>query len=100
MALNFSYCIFKTRDRLRDYFKAVRTSLKKDGLFVLDLYGGTEAIEAKLEPRDVAAFTAKDGTKVPAFEYITVPVFVSFVLLLIFNLDTDDILANASPRNP
>ena len=70
MALNFSYCIFKTRDLLRSYFKAVRNALKKDGLLVMDLYGGTEAIEAKLEPRDVEGFTAKDGTKVPEFEYI------------------------------
>jgi len=69
MALNFSYCIFKTREQLRSYFKKARSALKKDGLLVLDIYGGTEAIEAKLEPRDVAAFTAKDGTKVPAFEY-------------------------------
>ena len=59
MALNFSYCIFKTREQLRGYFKAVRKNLKKDGLFVMDLYGGTEAIEAKLEPRDV-------GTLVPS----------------------------------
>lgn len=70
MALNFSYCIFKTREQLRTYFETVRKTLKKDGLFVMDLYGGTEAVEAKLEPRDVEAFTAKDGTKVPAFEYI------------------------------
>jgi SAM-dependent methyltransferase len=70
MALNFSYCIFKTRDQLCTYFKKVRSSLKKDGIFVMDLYGGTEAVEAKLEPRDVEAFTAKDGTKVPTFEYV------------------------------
>jgi SAM-dependent methyltransferase len=70
MALNFSYCIFKTRELLRSYFTKVCRSLKKDGLFVLDLYGGTEAIEAKLEPRDVAAFTARDGTKIPEFEYV------------------------------
>ena len=70
MALNFSYCIFKTRDQLRAYFETVRQGLNNDGIFVMDLYGGTEAIEAKLEPRDVEAFTAADGTKVPAFEYI------------------------------
>jgi len=69
MALNFSYCIFKTRENLRSYFETVRNNLKKEGLFVMDLYGGTEAIEAKLEPRDVDAFTAKDGTRIPAFEY-------------------------------
>ncbi len=70
MALNFSYCIFKTREQLRCYFKKAYTTLNADGLFIVDLYGGTEAIEAKLEPRDVEAFTAADGTKVPAFEYI------------------------------
>ena len=70
MALNFSYCIFKTRDLLRTYFKRVRSVLRKDGLFVMDLYGGTEAVDTKLEPRDVDAFIATDGTKVPAFEYI------------------------------
>ncbi len=69
MALNFSYCIFKTRTLLRNYFETVRGNLKKDGLLVLDLYGGTEAIEAKLEPRDVDGFTAKDGTRIPPFEY-------------------------------
>ena len=70
VALNFSYCIFKTRDLLRAYFKTVLKSLKNDGIFVMDLYGGTEAIEAKLEPRDVEASTAKDGTEIPEFEYI------------------------------
>lgn len=70
MALNFSYCVFKTRDLLRTYFKQVRGVLKNDGLFVMDIYGGTEAVGTKLEPRKVEAFTAADGTKVPAFKYI------------------------------
>ncbi|MFA5688946.1 MAG: class I SAM-dependent methyltransferase [Kiritimatiellales bacterium] len=69
-ALNFSYCIFKTRDLLRTYFKKARTALKKDGLFILDLYGGTESIEAKPEPREIEKHTATDGTKIPAFTYI------------------------------
>ena len=70
MALNFSYCVFKTRERLRTYFKQVRKALKKDGLFVMDIYGGTEAVGTKLEPRKVDAFTAADGARVPAFQYI------------------------------
>jgi len=37
---------------------------------VMDIYGGTEAVGTKLEPRKVEAFTAADGTKVPAFQYI------------------------------
>jgi SAM-dependent methyltransferase len=70
IALNFSYCVFKTRERLLTYFKRVHGALKKDGLFIMDIYGGTEAIAAKLEPRKVDAFTAADGTKVPSFKYI------------------------------
>ena len=70
MALNFSYCVFKTRDLLRTYFKKTVDALKDDGLFILDIYGGTEAVTAKLEPRKVAAFTAADGTRIPAFKYI------------------------------
>jgi SAM-dependent methyltransferase len=70
MALNFSYCVFKTRDLLRTYFKQARRALKKDGLFIMDIYGGTEAISAKLEPRKVDAFTSVDGTRVPSFQYI------------------------------
>ena len=70
MALNFSYCVFKTRELLRTYFKQVRKALKKDGLFVMDIYGGTEAVGTKLEPRKVDAHIAADGTKVPAFQYI------------------------------
>lgn len=69
-ALNFSYCVFKTRDLLRQYFQQAHTALNADGLFFLDLYGGTEAIEAKLEPRDIEAHTADDGTEIPEFEYI------------------------------
>lgn len=69
-ALNFSYCIFKTRDTLRAYLEKTRAALNSDGLLILDLYGGTEAIEAKLEPREIETHTATDGTKIPAFEYI------------------------------
>lgn len=39
-AENFSYCLFKTRDALRNYFKSARANLAKDGLFVMDLMGG------------------------------------------------------------
>lgn len=68
-ALNFSYCIFKTRPLLRSYFEKACATLNDDGLFIIDIYGGTEAIEAKLEPRDIEAHTATDGTKIPEFEY-------------------------------
>jgi len=70
MALNFSYCIFKTREQLRKYFKVALNNLNDDGLLIMDLYGGTESIEAKREPRDVAKHMAADGTEIPDFEYI------------------------------
>jgi SAM-dependent methyltransferase len=54
-ALNFSYCVFKSRDELRGYFRAARRDLAPDGLFMCELYGGTEAI---IEIEDV---DEKDG---------------------------------------
>jgi SAM-dependent methyltransferase len=52
-ALNFSYCIFKTRDALRAYFANARTGLAADGILVLDLFGGTETMDILEEERDV-----------------------------------------------
>jgi hypothetical protein len=57
VALNFSYWVFKTRQDLLGYFKAVREGLTKDGLVLLDAYGGWEAQEPMLEPRDIGGFT-------------------------------------------
>ena len=48
-AMNFSYCVFKSRDVLRDYFKNVLKGLKADGLFFLDLMGGTTTIDLNNE---------------------------------------------------
>jgi hypothetical protein len=49
VAFNFSYFIFKKRAVLLDYFKKVRASLKPDGAFFLDLFGGSDAREAMVE---------------------------------------------------
>ncbi len=43
-ALNFSYWIFKTREQLRTYFKVARAGLKSDGMFILDMLGGRDAM--------------------------------------------------------
>jgi len=43
-ALNFSYYCFKTRAELLEYFSAVHAGLNRDGVFLLDMLGGTEAI--------------------------------------------------------
>lgn len=52
-AMNFSYCVFKDRAALRAYFEAVRRGLTDDGVFVAELYGGTEAIDVLEEEREI-----------------------------------------------
>jgi SAM-dependent methyltransferase len=56
-ALNFSCCLLKTRSALRHYFQVARDNLTPGGLLVLDLYGGTEAIVATTEERQLDGFT-------------------------------------------
>jgi len=43
LAMNFSYMIFKTRMQLLAYFSKVRAGLARDGVFMLDAFGGYEA---------------------------------------------------------
>jgi hypothetical protein len=57
-AFNFSFCIFKTRDALREYFAKAREGLKDDGMLVLDIFGGTECqdeLEEETELDEVEA---------------------------------------------
>ena len=44
-AQNFSYMVFKTRAEMREYMAAVYKDLTKDGVFVMDIYGGPESME-------------------------------------------------------
>jgi hypothetical protein len=53
LAQNFSYYIFKTRAELGAYFRRCYQDLAKDGLFALDIYGGTEATEEMEEERKI-----------------------------------------------
>ncbi|MFO7180427.1 MAG: class I SAM-dependent methyltransferase [Pseudomonadota bacterium] len=53
VALNFSYWIFQTRAEMRGYFERARRALGRDGVFVLDAYGGWESQEPMLEERAV-----------------------------------------------
>ncbi len=69
-ALNFSFCVFHDRPTLLRYFRSVRRSLKPQGIFALDIFGGTEAMEEDDEKRRIDAETALDGFRVPAFTYI------------------------------
>lgn len=40
-AMNFSYFLFKSRELLRTYFANAYKNLKPDGVFVVDLFGGS-----------------------------------------------------------
>ncbi len=56
-AFNFSYCVFKDRRLLTEYFRKVHRGLKDEGCFILDLYGGPEAIQELEEERREDGFT-------------------------------------------
>jgi hypothetical protein len=56
-ALNFSYFIFKERASMLRYAKSVHHGLEKDGLFVLDLFGGPEAQILQEEHTNLGKFT-------------------------------------------
>jgi hypothetical protein len=44
-ALNFSHYIFKERKDMKTYFENCLDSLNKDGIFIVDCFGGTESQE-------------------------------------------------------
>ncbi|MEX0741504.1 MAG: class I SAM-dependent methyltransferase, partial [Phycisphaeraceae bacterium] len=50
-AQNFSFYIFQTRKELLEYFKAARRNLAKEGVMVLDMVGGPEAMEEDREEK-------------------------------------------------
>ncbi len=52
-AMNFSYWLLKEPDLLTAYFSKVHGSLKNDGIFFLDAYGGYDAFREVEEPREV-----------------------------------------------
>ncbi len=52
LAMNFSWWVFQTRRELLAYFRAVRQSLVRDGVFFLDIYGGFDA-QAETRERTV-----------------------------------------------
>jgi hypothetical protein len=53
LAMNFSWWVLHERPRLLDYFRAVRASLVRDGLFILDIYGGWEAQKEQTDRRRI-----------------------------------------------
>lgn len=57
LALNFSYFVFKSRPELLKYFKKVHSHLKRDGIFILDAYGGGDSWLEIEEERNLDGFT-------------------------------------------
>lgn len=57
VAFNFSYFILKKRSDLLTYFKSVKRGLKSKGIFMLDIFGGTETRQLLVEDREHEGFT-------------------------------------------
>ncbi len=57
VAFNFSYWIFQDLPELVSYFRSIREGLAKDGLLVLDIYGGPDAQIETEEEVDHGDFT-------------------------------------------
>lgn len=57
VAYNFSYCVFKKRGELLEYFSGVHRALSPRGMFFLDLFGGMTAEQPSLETREHEGFT-------------------------------------------
>lgn len=45
IAMNFSYFIFRTRSLMKEYFKNSFNSIKPDGIFLLDCFGGSQCYD-------------------------------------------------------
>ena len=57
VAMNFSYWVFKKRTDLKKYFYNSYKYLKKDGIFIVDAYGGYEAHQELEESTKYKGFT-------------------------------------------
>ncbi len=56
-AMNFSYCVFKTRAALQRYFANCRRSLVADGMLCIDLWGGSATQNEQTDRRRCRGFT-------------------------------------------
>lgn len=56
MAQNFSYFLFEERRMMLNYFRAVRRHLGERGIFIIDAYGGPDAVREVLEETEYGDF--------------------------------------------
>jgi SAM-dependent methyltransferase len=57
VAMNFSYFVFKSRELMKKYFTNAYRSLNKDGVFVIDTFGGSNAYDSNVETTRHKTFT-------------------------------------------
>lgn len=57
VAANFSYFVFKTRLRMKEYFLKAKKSLNKNGIFIIDCFGGSLCQDANEESTKHKNFT-------------------------------------------
>jgi hypothetical protein len=57
VAMNFSYYLFKRREQLLAYFRSAHASLVRDGMFIIDAYGGSDSFRELEEERHLDGFT-------------------------------------------
>jgi hypothetical protein len=70
-AQNYSFFLFKTRDLVTSYFRSVHRSLTTDGLFVMDMMGGSSMmVDGCEESRAIKRPTAADKRDNPPFRYV------------------------------
>src|SRR5262249_31918229 len=69
MAYNFSWWVFQTRELLGKYFRAAHRGLKRDGLLMLETFGGTESMDSLIETKRVTGKRTPDGDALPSFRY-------------------------------
>jgi hypothetical protein len=70
LAYNFSYWVMKTREDLVAYFRSARRGLGRDGLFLVNVFGGWDTMRPLVESRRVAGRHAPDGLPIPPFTYV------------------------------
>jgi len=56
-AFNFSYWILDERATMLEYFRQIRDTLKDDGIFFIDVFGGSESMEETKEKTKHEGFT-------------------------------------------
>ena len=68
-AYNFSYSLFQTREGLRDYFRHASVGLKRDGILVMDAFGGISSVQRNKETRSIPHATTPEGEPIPTYIY-------------------------------